>query len=212
MRMLPLRIEVLLAISAAALGTGTAGCGGASPSTTVAPRTHSVHASTTSTKPSVSPPVAHHQKDSNDGDRDPNSNDDNEILKYGHAANRRDEKEITSLVEHFYAAAAADNGSKACALIFSIQAELIPEEYGKTPGPPSLRGKTCAVVLQKFYRQLHRQMAADVTTLKVTGVRIEGKKGYALLRLRGLSEPRALPLHIEFGVWKIFAMLDNGMP
>lgn len=151
-------------------------------------------------------------KDFNDGDNDAGGDDDLEILDFGHAASIAQTRIITSLVKRYYAAAAADEGRVICRLLYSLYSEVIVENNGRPPGPPSLRGKTCTVVLSKIYAQQHKQMAADVATLHVIGVRVEGKKALALLHFAGKEEPRHIEIHKEFGTWKIDALLDAPMP
>jgi hypothetical protein len=137
--------------------------------------------------------------------------DDNVVLHYGHVASAADKRVIAALVERYYAAAAAGDGAKACPLIFSLLAESVPEDYGQPPGPPSLRGKTCAVVMSKLFKQRHQELAVDAATFEVTGVRVDGKRGLALLSF-GSVRDRNIPVHREFGVWKIGDLVDSGSP
>jgi hypothetical protein len=157
--------------------------------------------------------TAHRPRDSDDGDNDPNSEDDNPILDYGHTAGTAEKKAVTELIEHYYAAVAIGDGAKACSLIVRRVAEKVAEEYGQPPGPSSLRGKTCTAVMSKLFRLRRRQLAAAIPTLELTGVRIEGGDGLALLRFATTPEPRKIAVSRErSGAWKIKELFDSGMP
>jgi hypothetical protein len=136
--------------------------------------------------------------------------DDYRIVAYGRAANRAERGAVTALVERYYAAAAAGDGARACPLIYSLFAEAIVEEDGQANGPPALRGDTCAVVFSKVFELSHQQLVLDNATLRVTGVRVQGKRGYALLSF-GATPEHEIRLHREFGVWKIDALNDSGL-
>jgi hypothetical protein len=155
----------------------------------------------------VSNPTLHRRaKPDNDGDGD-NGNDDD---RWGSATSATDRRAVVSLVKHYYAVAAAGDGARGCALIYSLLAEEIPELYGEPPGPPSLRGGTCAVVMSKVYRQKHRQLVAKIATIDVIGVRVKRLRGLALLRFKGSPE-RDIPVHREHHAWRIDALLDGGL-
>jgi hypothetical protein len=205
----------VIACGGASKGTGStshvssnAAATGGTQATTPSSTTPSGSATTSSTTTTVS-----HPKDSNDGDSDSNNGDDDlEVLDYGHAANAANERTITALLKRYYAAAAAGDGATFCSQTFSLIAEAIVEDYGGATGPANLRGKTCAVVESKALKLEHQKMAADAATLEVTGVRINGQKGLALLRFGTRSEQRYIRVRLEFGVWKIYAMSDSAMP
>lgn len=155
----------------------------------------------------VSNPTPHPTaKPDNDGDGD-NGNDDD---RWGSAASSTDRRAVVALVKRYYAVAAAGDGAQGCALIYSLLAEEIPELYGEPPGPPSLRGGTCAVVMSKVYRQKHRQLVAKVAMIDVIGVRVKRLRGLALLRFKGGPE-RDIPVHREHRAWRIAALLDGGL-
>lgn len=196
----------LTPLTVALLSLGLTACGGAStldgshsttsPSVTT---TDSAPATTaTSATPTSQPPK-------NDIDNDSDNNNDD--YAYGHAASAADRRAVTALVERYFAAAAAGDGATACPLIYSLFAEEIPELYGEPPGPPALRGSTCAVVMSKLFKQRHRQMVADHATLEVTDVRVKGRRAHALLRFE--TGARDLLVHREGRVWKVDEMLDS---
>jgi hypothetical protein len=134
------------------------------------------------------------------------------IVDYGHAANPADNQTITTLVRRYYTAAAADDGAKVCSLIYSIFEEAIAEDYGRPPGPASLRGKTCAVVMSKLFKQRHKQQVTDLARLQVTGVRLQGGKGYVLLSFGKTGPGRYLFVKREHSTWKINSLIDTEVP
>jgi hypothetical protein len=140
-----------------------------------------------------------------DGDNENNDDDYNS----GHAASTATTRAVRALVGRYYADAAAGNGAQACSLVYSIFAEEIPEEYGEPPGPPALRGSTCATVLSKLFKREHRRMAADLTQLEVAAVRVKAHHALVLLSFR--TKSREIRVHLEHGVWKIDELLDSAL-
>jgi len=136
--------------------------------------------------------------------------DDDPIRHYGHAASAADERAVTGLVKRYYAAAAAGDGAKACSLIYSLFAKSIVEDYGRPPGPPALRGKTCGAVMSKLFKQRRRQREADNATLKVTGMRVEGNQAYVLLSATTMPVGYTV-VKRERDAWKMNAFLGGPM-
>jgi hypothetical protein len=137
-------------------------------------------------------------------------NDNNHV--FGHAASAADARAATALVKRYYAAAAVGDGAAACPLIHSVMAESIPEDYGQSSGSPFMRGKTCAVVMSKLFKHLHKQLSADNATLKVAAVRIRGNDASVLLSFGGMKPKYYLELHREGGAWKIDGLLAVALP
>jgi hypothetical protein len=131
--------------------------------------------------------------------------DDGPSLRYfGHAASAGDRRAVTVLARRYYAAGAAGDGARACRLMGSVLAKSLVEEYRQPFAPSELHGKPCAAVMSAPSTWIHEQLVSEDATLKVTGVRIEGNQGYALLR----SKPRPIG-HMfvirEHGAWKVGA-------
>jgi hypothetical protein len=205
--------SLLALLAVALLGLSTVACGAASKDTgSSVSRTSSDNGNSAQTTSPASTartaPTGDTSKDANDGDNDPNSNDDLEVFDYGHSASSSDERTIAALVKRYYAAAAADDGAAACSQIFSLIAEAIVESYGGAPGPANLRGKSCAVVLSKYFKLNHQRLVAKAPGLKVAGVRIKDKKGLVVLRF-GRGAPRYIVVRLEFGTWKIYSMFEE---
>jgi ketosteroid isomerase-like protein len=133
------------------------------------------------------------------------------ITEFGHKASPADRQAITALVKRYYAAAASDDGATACSLIYSTIAESVAEDYGQAPAPASLSGNTCEVVMSKLFRQVPQQPSAVLATTEVTGVRVNGRKGYALLRSKTIPAGD-IPLQRELGTWRIGTLIGSALP
>jgi hypothetical protein len=133
------------------------------------------------------------------------------IVEYGQEASPTDKQAITALVKRYYAAVAADDGATACSLIHSPLAESVAEDYGQAPGPVSLSGKTCAVVMSKLFRQLPEQPASVLAATEVTGVRVKDRKGFALLHSTAIPEGD-IPVERELGVWRVGTLVGGALP
>lgn len=128
--------------------------------------------------------------------------DDHETLHYGRAATRAERAEVKSLIDRYYAAAVAGDGKTGCSLSYSLYAEGIPENYGNQPG---LAGNTCPAVMSKLFAREHAQLVAERKILRLTGVRADGDRGYALLGEGGNTQ-RFFYIHRDSGVWRMEAL------
>jgi hypothetical protein len=190
------------------LGVSVLACGGASkyPNSPPHVSSNTASASAPASVATNPPSIQSHARSDSDNDSD-NDNDD---YRYGYAASAADKKAVTALVWRYYMAAEAGDGAKACTMIYSIFAEEIPEVHGEPPGPPALRGSTCAAVMSKLFKQHHRQLMADLAKLQVTDVRIRAHHALVLLGFKTVP-PRTIRVHRERRVWKIDALLDDGV-
>lgn len=198
--------------SIALLGLGAGACGNAGKRTDSTSGFSSSAAAGTvaATAPAQSQPHLPIDSD-NDNDNSGNSRydgDDKPVLYFGHAPSAADGRAIAALVRRYYAAGAAGNGATACGLIHPLLAESIVEEYAHSP---SLRGKTCAAVMSKLFRQLHRELTSDVAGLELVRTRVSGDRGLALVRFGARRERRVL-VRRERGAWKMDVLLDVGVP
>jgi hypothetical protein len=140
----------------------------------------------------------------NDGD---NNDDDAHVLYYGRAPSASEREELESLVSGYYAASAAEDGAKGCALLMPFVAESTAEEYGHNPG---LEGKTCAVVLSKLFKQKHGLLVGENATLKFYTVRVNGAKALTILSFSILPEVRQLTERRDAaGAWKVLNIFDG---
>jgi hypothetical protein len=135
--------------------------------------------------------------------------DDRGVRSFGHAASAPDRRALTALVQRYYAAAAAENGAKACNLTYFILVETIPEDYARPVGPRYLSGaKTCQAVLSLVFEHFHTQLTQP---MEVTGVRVSGNMAYVLLGWTtmpaGFMEAKR-----EGKAWKIDRVLAAPLP
>jgi hypothetical protein len=211
-------MKSLLALLAVALfGVGSSACGGASKSKGSASQTSSdVAATTPTTTATRTTPARDYTKADADKDDDIGAGYDdtnnNSLLDFAHAASASDKQAITALVKRYYAAAAAEDGAKACSMLYFTLAEAVPEDYGQSPpGQPYMLGKTCPVVMTKLFKHFHSQVAAHNATLKVTRVRLNQHHGLAVLSFGRMPE-RQISVAREGHTWKIEALLDSELP
>ncbi len=135
-----------------------------------------------------------------------------DVFGFGQAASPADRQAVTALIERYYAAAAAEDGAKACSMIYVTLAEAVPEDYGTSPpGPAYMQGKTCPAILTLLFKHFHAQLAAGLPLLKVTRVRLEHRHGLAVLSFGKMPE-RQIAVRRERHTWKLEALLDSELP
>ena|ERR1700722_11949084 len=184
------------------LGLWLAACGGSSGDASRTAKTSSaaVDVSTDGPRP----------KDSNDGDRDAEGDDDYVFLHYGQAASASETRAITAAIKRYYTDIATDNNADVCSMLMATLLETVTDQYSQAPG---LHGRTCAAVLTKFFRPYRRQIAAELPSLRVTVARVgEEEMGLVVLRFATVHEPRKIALRRESGAWKVRVLLDSAMP
>jgi hypothetical protein len=147
-------------------------------------------------------------KDDSHGSYD---NDDNDVRRYGRPAAVMTRGTIVMLIQRYYAAAAGGDGPAACSMLFAGLAMSVPQDYGRPPGPPALRGRTCAVVMAKVFEQMHEQLVRERPALDVRSVRVAGSRALALLRFGAAGEERVVSLRREGSAWKMNGLLDVGL-
>jgi hypothetical protein len=137
--------------------------------------------------------------------------DDGEFRYYGRAAGANVRRAVTRLVARYYAAAAANDGAAACALVDAELADAFAAQRdARFPGSPAPAAGGCAAALAARFRHILGRSAADMASVRVIGVRVAGDRGLALLRLRS-SQVRYIPVGSERGAWKIEALIDSEM-
>lgn len=138
-------------------------------------------------------------------------NDDYEVEAYGQKAGPQLTQTAVEFVEHYYAAAAAEDGKAGCAL---LQPELArATKYEASVDPPYLQGKTCPEVMRKIFRHRHRLIAEEAKRLEVTGVRYTALTVFIQLAFRGMREQRFMGLRrMPDGSLKLEAYIDSQYP
>jgi hypothetical protein len=122
----------------------------------------------------------------------------------GYKTNPADAQSVRIMVKRYYAAAAANDGARACSLFQKTFATSIPEDYGQPPGPAYLRGRTCAVVMSKFFRHL-ASVKRCLSGVRVMEVRMVGTEAAALLRIPTIGDSELL-LRRDGDSWKVSKM------
>ena len=147
----------------------------------------------TTTAPSDTAPAPPDTKVDSDKDNDVGAPDDdknnNSSLDFGHEASASVKRPITALIKRYYATAAAENGARACSMLYSTLAEAVPEDYGLSPpGEPYMRGTTCPAVMTLMFKHFHPQLELELPKLKVTHVRLIEHHGLVFLHFGALPE------------------------
>ncbi len=137
--------------------------------------------------------------------------DDRSVRAFGHAVDGAQLTRVATLVKRYFAVASQGDGATACSMIVPSIARSVAEDLGRTGGPRYARGSSCATVLSKVFEHYHRQIAAEAAQLEVTGVRLDGEAGIAILGFTSLSA-RQLRLEREGRIWRISALLDAELP
>ena len=133
--------------------------------------------------------------------------DDRATFDYGHTPVPAQRREISSLVERYFAAARAEDGAHACALLSPSLARSVPEDYGRGAGPAYLRGgKTCAAVMSMLFKHSHGELAEPVDIVEV---RVDGTRAQVVVSSRTLRASRIL-LHRDRRAWEVRELL--GVP
>jgi len=156
-------------------------------------------------------------KDDLPGETQNYSFDDYGVRYYGKAAGMADTRRVVELVKRYYSAAVARNGGAACSLLSLRLARnlgdtnTIPQNYDSPRRVAVLPGESCARVMSILFEQDHRRLDTALSTLQVTGVRVSGSHGLALLGFRTTPE-RWIPVAHEGQTWKVDALLDHELP
>jgi hypothetical protein len=179
----------------ALLCVGLAACGGASHGTSASSRASDTTPATSTTEGPSGQPSR------------PPQNDDY-ISTYGHEATEPDRREITALVNRYYAAAVAEDGARACPMIYSSVALSLPKDYGNSSSPSYMHGKSCPAVLSNMFKHLPGQTTADLASTKVTGVRVRGNHGFAQFTSRSFPTGE-IAVGKEGGTWKLMVVIGE---
>ena len=135
--------------------------------------------------------------------------DDAEVASYGTPASAAQARAIASVVKSYYAAAAAGQAQRACALTYFVDAETLPESYGQPAGPRWLHGvRTCTQMLAGVFAHFHRELTVPAT---VVAVRVRGEHADALVGFSSLPAG-FVRLHREGAAWKVDGLLASPLP
>lgn len=190
-----MRAPLPILLATALLGLGGVGCGSSKTAITAASDSASSARST----------IQSTAKPDRDDDGD-NNNDDSQTLEYGHEATAAERPAILAVLRRYYAAAAAADGAKACALLAPFIAESVVQENGHRP---ELRGSSCSAVMSKLFRHSHTLLSAENATLKVLTVRVQGGKALIVSHSSALREVRQITERRIGGRWTVLELLDG---
>jgi hypothetical protein len=206
------RIRSVLPLAATALlCPGLLACGGASD----AASSNSAATSRRSDEPRI--PAAGYAKWDGDPDGDDEgspfragSEDAHPLLAaYPRLPSRSERQTIATTVKDYFAAAAARDGARGCALLARSVAAGFDAGYG-----PIEKGADggCAASLDRLFGEEHRQLAAEEpATMTVTDTRLKDEFGMVFLGFRRAPETEILVEREGHG-WKIGALFDSVLP
>jgi hypothetical protein len=147
--------------------------------------------------------ATHRQDRDNDND---NNDDDQGTLAFGHLPDAREGREITKLVRGYFAAAATEDGRRACALLTPIIAESVVERDGHSA---ALRGNTCSVVMSKLFKVHHRELTPKQATFRIMRVGIVGYRSLVALDFPSIPEVREITARRVGSRWTVLSLLDE---
>jgi hypothetical protein len=141
------------------------------------------------------------------------NHDDAEIEIYGKPATPGEWRATEAFARGYFAAAAAEDGARACPMLTSWLGPTLGGSYEGTLDPVYLHGKTCAEVMTKLFEHRHRLMAKEAKGLEVTDVRVTPHTAFILLAFRGVRERRFMGLERQgANNWKLEALTDSQYP
>lgn len=143
----------------------------------------------------------HHDRD-NDGDH---NDDDGRVLNFGHEASGVERRPIEQLIVHYMAAAAAENGVRACQLLAPRLREVVVEQDIQALS----QHDPCAATLSKLFESSHRKLVEKAAALKVIAVRVSGRRALGVLSFPEIPEERQFGVRRVNGRWKAFSTLDG---
>jgi hypothetical protein len=202
----------LVSAVAGLLATGVCACGGASGGPRIisrVPASTATPASDTASAPNLTKPDADKDNDVGAPDDDTSNNANLAGSSEASAAERR---AIVALIERYYRVALAEEGAKACTMIYSTLAESVPEDYGSFAGPSYMRGTTCPAVLTLLFKHFHSLLALQLPKLKVARVRLVEHHGTAVLNFGAALPERQIAVTREGHVWRVGQLLDGELP
>jgi hypothetical protein len=128
------------------------------------------------------------------------------IRTYGTQADEDTEAAIEMAVKDFYAAKAAGDGAGTCTLLARDARKALVQTISQSG---QLKGKGCSAIVSRLLEQQKPQLR--VGKVEVTGARVEGDRGLALLEIEATPE-EVIPVRREGGSWKVGAMAGSEIP
>jgi hypothetical protein len=154
-------------------------------------------------------------KQRNDGDNDFDSRggglydgDDGEVTRFGRKATPEEMSLVGAAVKRYFAAAVANDASKACSMIAPLLVKNVVKDLSRRTGPPYGHSRTCAELMSKVFKRFHAQLARYADSLSVIDLRLNRGAGPLVFGAKGLPVRQILVVR-EGGVWKMNALLDS---
>jgi hypothetical protein len=155
------------------------------------------------------------------GDRDndapspaPSDSDDTYVRAWGLAASDAQRRAVAPLVANYYKAAAAGDARSACALLAPLMAEgsdfspFVPRAYAAVAGSSLFRHRSCEQVETLMFELGHKYLAAGAPSVRLSGLRVRGRNGIALLAFKRQPE-HELAVVFADGRWAVDTLLDE---
>lgn len=108
----------------------------------------------------------------------------------------------------YYAALATGDGAGACALLSARLSKSLVTGLGRSA---ALRSKGCPGIIGLLFKQRPGRSNTSLKGVEVTGVRIKGARGFALLRSKSMPTGE-ISVVSENGEWKIGALIGGSLP
>ena len=135
--------------------------------------------------------------------------DDRSTFAYGHSPSAAEARAISDVAREYYAAASADNGPAACALLLPSLASSLPESYGGAGGPSYLRGgRTCSAIESMLFRALHSELSEAITVVEV---RVSDGSGQAVVGSRRMRANSILLVQVG-SAWRVAEIIGQPLP
>ena len=190
------------ALTSLALAALLAGCGGGGSHATNA-RTSATTSATNASPPTPSTTTAPTQTTRTSPSSPPNQAPPNPVT-YGHLASASEQAAVTRVVRAYYAALSSSHEVAACALLTARIQHLLQKSIGRSP---LLHGKGCVGAFKLLFGH-HGRASAVSPTVSVTGVRVQGNRGYALFSTQSLPSAQ-IRVEREHGTWKVGSLIGT---
>lgn len=167
-----------------------------------------------SNAPSVVPSGSYWKNDGDSDDQYPpraHAELDNESVLnvYKHTADASETSAISDTVKRYYAAASAEKGEIVCSLLYR---DFAAQLGGGRRQSGSSALQACAMAVARQLANQHKQlMTQEVSTMTVTGARLNGDIGLALLGFRHMPE-NVILIEREGRVWKVGQLFGDELP
>ena len=130
------------------------------------------------------------------------------VRSYGTKADAASETAIATAVKDFYAAKAAGDGAKACALLARATREAMIDTLAQSG---RREGKGCPAILAALLADQDPRYRERLAGVEVTGARIQEDRGLALIDIEAVPE-EVIPVRREDGSWKVAALAGSEIP